>query len=103
MSITYSIYDLGLEYLLKSKVYSSKEELVEDAIRNLILTKPEYRIDIAVNAYNDDKISLGKASEIAGITQEEMKQLLLQRGIKLRLGPKSKKEIEEEIQALEGL
>jgi len=47
--------------------------VLKDALRQLLLARPVYRIDIAVKLYAGDKISLGKASELTGISFDEMK------------------------------
>ncbi len=77
---------LEIEYLLKIGAYHTEGEVLKDALRQLLLSRPIYRIGIAVKLYTDDKISLGKAAELAGISFDEMKEVLMQRGIKPKLG-----------------
>jgi predicted HTH domain antitoxin len=77
---------LEIEYLLKIGAYHTEGEVLKDALRQLLLSRPKYRIGIAVKLYTDDKISLGKAAELAGISFDEMKEVLMQRGIKPKLG-----------------
>jgi predicted HTH domain antitoxin len=45
-------------------------------------------------------ISLSKAAHLAGLCFEEMKDLLLIRGIKIDLGPDSKEDIESEAEII---
>jgi len=61
---------LELEYLVKTGRYQSESQVLQDALRQLMLIRPHYRVDIAVNLYIDEKISLGKAAEIAGVSSE---------------------------------
>ena len=91
---------LEFEYLLKIGVYRSEGEVLKDALRQLLLARPGYRIDIAVKLYADDKISLGKAAELAGISFDEMKEVLMQRGIKPKLGTRTISEALDEIDVL---
>ncbi len=94
------LFGLELEYLLKIGAYRNEGEVIKDALRQLLLSKPGYRIDIAVKLYVDDKISLGKAAELAGISFDEMKEVLTQRGIRPKLGIVTISEALDEIDVL---
>ena len=59
-----------------------------------------YRIEIAVRLYTDGKISLGKAAELAGISFDEMKEVLVQRGVEPKLGIETIREAVDDIDAL---
>jgi predicted HTH domain antitoxin len=102
-TITATIPDrsgLEIEYLLKIGAYRTEGEVLKDALRQLLLSRPGYRIDIAVRLYTDGKISLGKAAELAGISFDEMKEVLLQRGIEPKLGIETIQEALDDIDAL---
>ncbi|VVB95321.1 Uncharacterised protein [uncultured archaeon] len=47
----------------------------------------------AVELYRENKVSLGKASEIADLSYEEMKELLIKNKVEIRRGPASLKEL----------
>lgn len=94
------LFGLEIEYLLKIGAYRTEGEVLKDALRQLLLSRPGYRIDIAVKLYTDDKISLGRAAELAGISIDEMKEVLMQRGIKPKLGIETIEEALDEIDAL---
>ena len=94
------IFGLEIEYLLKIGAYHTEGEVLKDALRQLLLSRPGYRIDIAVNLYTDDKISLGKAAELAGMSFDDMKDVLAQRGIKPKLGIVTISEALDEIAVL---
>ncbi|PXF57126.1 MAG: hypothetical protein C4B59_15775 [Candidatus Methanogaster sp.] len=102
-TITTTVPDLSgleLEYLLKIGAYRTEGEVLKDALRQLLLSRPGYRIDIAAKLYTDDKISLGKAAELAGMSFDEMKDVLIQRGIKPKLGIATISEALDEIDVL---
>ena len=102
-TITATIPDrsgLEIEYLLKIGAYRTEGEVLKDALRQLLLSRPGYRIDIAVRLHADGKISLGKAAELAGISFDEMKEVLVQRGIELKLGIETIQEALDDIDAL---
>jgi predicted HTH domain antitoxin len=48
--------------------------------------RPGLRIEIAVDLYRNEKVSLWKAAEIAGFCMEEFKDLLSARSIKIEIG-----------------
>jgi len=76
-------------------LYGNEQDVIEDGIRHILRSHPEYKIEIAVKKYKEEEASLGKAADIAGISLEDMKELLRTRGIALK-GPESINEIEED-------
>jgi predicted HTH domain antitoxin len=73
-------------------IYENESEVIMDGIRHLLLHHPEYRMKVALERYKNSEISLGKASELAGLSIEEMKELLKDFGISLK-APESIKDI----------
>lgn len=63
--------------------YSSKEELMKDALRALVRAKPELKKDVAIELYKKKEVSLSRAAEICGLNVEEFKELLKERGVKI--------------------
>jgi len=87
--------------LVAAGLYRTQEEVIVDALRHLLHVHPEYRIALAVHRYQtDEEISLGKAAQLAGVSQEEMKEILVDRGVPLRLGPASIEEAQKEVTVL---
>ncbi|PSH01576.1 MAG: hypothetical protein BRC27_01700, partial [Nanohaloarchaea archaeon SW_10_44_10] len=79
-----------------------KDEFVRDAINTLLAANKELRLELAVELYEEEKISLGRAAEIADLNYEDMKEEFSSRGIELRRGPESVEEMEEESEDLLG-
>src|SRR3989344_932511 len=77
--------------------YDSTSEFLRDAMRTILAARKDLRIAIASVLYKEGKISLGKAVEIADVGYEDMKKLLVEKGIKLRRGAVTKREMEEEL------
>ncbi len=86
--------------LVKAGIYQSEDEVNRDGLRHLLRARPDLRIKVAVHRYQTEDISLGKAAELAGVSWEQMREILLEHGIQPRLGPDTIEEIEEEIQVL---
>lgn len=75
-----------VEALLKSSVYGSREELLDDAFRALLELKPGLRTELAVELYRERKVTLWRAAEIAGVGLEEFKEILSSRNIEISVG-----------------
>ncbi|WP_135827389.1 UPF0175 family protein [Halorussus halobius] len=52
-----------------------------------------------IGLYALGEISLGKAAERAGVSRWEMRDVLRDAGVEVRLGPQSEAELEDEIDA----
>jgi predicted HTH domain antitoxin len=91
-----------VEYILKAseKLGYDVEGLLRDAVNLFLTANKEFREKIAVELYKDDRISLGKASEIAGLSYESMKGLLRENNISIRRGPESPEELKEKAEKL---
>ena len=57
-------------------LYGNEQDMIDDGIRHIFRSHPEYKIEIAVKKYKQEEVSLGKAAYIAGISLEEMKEIL---------------------------
>ncbi|MBU3966489.1 MAG: UPF0175 family protein [Euryarchaeota archaeon] len=63
-------------------------------------TNKELKVKIAVELYKEGKVSLGKASEVADLSYEEMKELLAKNKVRIRRGPVSLKELKTKAKEL---
>jgi predicted HTH domain antitoxin len=79
-----------IDSLIRARSYASKEELISDAIRALLVQKPELKIEIATDLYKNGKVSLWKAADIAGIGQEEFKEHLAKRSVDMDPGARER-------------
>lgn len=86
---------MEIDSLASSDKFTSKSDVVKTALRLMKERNPEYKTDIAVQMFRKDKVSLGKAAEIAGTDRESFKELLEERGIEREV--KSREGIEERI------
>ncbi len=94
------VMEAEIEALIKAGYYSSKSEVVKDALRLLFETRKELKVASAVELYKSGEISLGKAAEIAGVTVVEFKDLLANRGIYRELVAESTEEMDEKLKEL---
>ncbi len=89
--------------LVAARLYPSQAAVIADALRSLLLEKPQLRLELAIYRYQTEEISLAKTASLAGGSFDQMKMLMVQRGVQLRLGPIDDAEIAEEIDTLERL
>jgi len=94
------LQDLEVKALVDSGYYRNTSELFRDALRNLFEVKPSLRISAAIQLYKEEKVSLEKASEISGLSLEEFKEVLANRGLVREIGYKAKEELDRKIEEL---
>ncbi|GAK58493.1 hypothetical protein U27_05467 [Candidatus Vecturithrix granuli] len=76
-----------MNLLIQEGVYRDRETLLQDAMRALLRSKPELRSQLALALYKRRNVTLARASEIAGVDQENFKELLREAGVSYRIEP----------------
>ncbi len=97
-----SLQAIQIQDLVQAQLYENENLVLQDALRHLLLDRPELRIQVALHRYrSDETLSLAQAAAIAGVSFERMKELLERHSIPLRLGPANLTEARAEVAALE--
>lgn len=91
-----------IQDFVRAKLYESEEAVIQDSLRYLLQARPELRLELAIYRYQSEDISLGKAANLAGVSFEQMKEILRSRGIPLRLGAETPEEALQEVIHLYG-
>ena len=86
--------------LSRAKLYSDEQSVIQDALRYLLQARPVLRLEMAIYRYQTGAISLGKAANLAGVSFEQMREMLSNRGIELHLGPETQEEAKAELTTL---
>lgn len=94
------IYESEISALVKAGYYTSKSDVVKDALRNLFDSKTQLKLAAAIEMYKSQEITLSKGAELAGITTIEFKEILLDRGIPIRSYKPSKEEMTQGIETI---
>jgi predicted HTH domain antitoxin len=92
---------LSVKDLVDAKLYPNHKAVIQDALRSLLQERPQLRIELAVHSYRHQDISLAKAAHLARVSFDRMKEILLKRGIHLRLGPKDVRGAGNEVKTME--
>ncbi len=85
MPSSYSLPELvkkEIGALVKAGYYSSKSDVVKDALRTFLYSKKNLRLAAAVELYKEGEVTLGKAAEIADVGIIEFKEILVSLGHK---------------------
>lgn len=82
-----------IEQLVKAKLFLDEQAVVRSALRALYASQPELRRQMVICAYTAGKISLGKAAEMLGVSHEEMKDILREKGVEIHLCPQTTEDL----------
>jgi predicted HTH domain antitoxin len=83
--------------LIRTKSYASREEVISEAVKALLVLKPDLRKEIAIDLYKNGEVRLWKAAEMAGLSLEEFKELLASRSKEIEIGTNKAKIQEEKV------
>ena len=86
--------------LIEGGYYANKSELIKDAFKSLLESKTDLKISAAVEMYKKEDITPGRASELAGLSIREFKEILQSRGVKIIVGAPSKNELNGRIELM---
>ncbi len=73
-----------LDALISLGYYDNRSEIIREALRSFFSQKPEIRLVAAIKLYSEEKITISRAAEIAGISYEDMKNILIDEGVMKR-------------------
>jgi len=79
--------------LVKAGFYTSKSDVAKDALRCLLEHKPDLRVNVAIQLYKEEEISLGRAAEISRMNILDFKEVLADRGL-VKVHKTTKKDID---------
>jgi predicted HTH domain antitoxin len=89
--------DQEITALLRLGLYRSREEVIADAIRNLLLNNRSLRLELALDLFKNDEVSLGRAAEMAGLDRWQFEEVLNERHIPIVIEAESAESMDENI------
>ena len=96
-----NIIENEVNALIKGGYFSSKDRLIEEAIKYMMASRGDLTINAAVQMYSSAEVSIGRAAELAGLSIFEFKEILKARGIKIVVEAPSKEEMDRQISEIE--
>ncbi len=82
------------------KLQERQPRLIDQAIHRLLQENEDIRWSVVVGAYRDAQINLGKAAELLGMPELELRDRFIELGIPLRIGSADLAEARAEAQAV---
>ena len=79
--VTLELLEDELEAVIQARGYRSDREAVGHALGALLSANPHLRVSTTVELYRQNKVTLSRAAEIAGLEWEAFKQTLAERGV----------------------
>lgn len=95
-----AIQDIELAALIKAGVFRSKREAVAEALRLMFATRPQLRLEAAIQLYKDAAVTLGRAAELAGLTRWEFEAILADRGVERVVTCDTAENLERQVESL---
>ena len=93
-----SLRDMELKALIDAGVFKSKADAINEAVSTLFRVKPEMKLESAIQLYKDNKVTLGRAAEIAGLNRWEFTDILKDMGIRIVIECDSEADMDKRIQ-----
>jgi predicted HTH domain antitoxin len=90
------IIDWEIGQLVKTRLFPDRQAVLRSALRALFQVQPELRRQMIIRTYIAGEISLGKSAELMGVSHEEMKDILIENGAQIHLGPKTVDEVPQD-------
>jgi len=91
--------DLLIEGAVEAGIFSGKSDALREFARDYFDDHDEERVAAAVALYEREVITLGDAARLAGVNRFEMKDVLSEHGVELRLGLTGTADAEYEVEA----
>ena len=83
-----------IDALARMRSYGSREAVISDAVRALLVLKPGLKMEVALDLYKNGEVTLWRAAEMAGLCLEEFKELLASRSIRIEVGSSNEESLE---------
>ncbi|MCS7072709.1 MAG: UPF0175 family protein [Anaerolinea sp.] len=62
--------------------------------------RPDLRISLAIYRYEHEAMSLARTAALAGVSWSQMREIMVERGAPLRIGPETLEEAQAEVETL---
>ena len=84
-----------VDALIGVGLYPDSDSLIIDALNELVQSKKKSRLDASIQLYQAGDVTLGRASELAGMHRFEFESVLKERGISKVVDVESAEKLKE--------
>lgn len=92
-----------IEGAVKAGIFENKSDAIRHVLREYFNEHQNARVAAAVSLYDAGDITLGTAARLADVNRFEMRDMLREEGVELRLGPEDMDAASDEIDAARNL
>ncbi len=92
-----SFADQEIASLVRLGLYASRDEVISDAVRQLLLNNRSLRLEMALDLFKTDEVSLGRAAEIAGLDYWQFQAALRERQIPIVIEAESAEAMDQDL------
>ena len=78
-----SFQEMEIEAIVNAGIFKDRSDVLREAINTFFAVKPKMRLEAAIQLFKDNRVTLGRAAEIAGIDRWQLKDILVDRGINI--------------------
>jgi len=78
-----SFQEMEIEAIVNAGIFKDRSDVLREAINTFFAVKPKMRLEAAIQLFKDNRVTLGRAAEIAGIDRWQIKDVLVDRGINI--------------------
>lgn len=78
-----SFQEMEIEAIVNAGIFKDRSDVLREAINTFFAVKPKMRLEAAIQLFKDNRVTLGRAAEIAGIDRWQLKDILADRGINI--------------------
>lgn len=86
-----------MEGAVRAGIFENKSDAIRHVLREYFEENQNARISAAVTLYEDGEITLGTAARLAEVNRFEMRDILREEGVELRIGPEDMPSARDEI------
>ena len=92
-----------MEGAVDAGVFENKSDAIRHVLREYFEEHPNERVAAAIALYERGDVTLGTAARLADCNRFEMRDLLREEGVELRIGPADMADAREEIETARNL
>ncbi|PSP54896.1 hypothetical protein BRC82_07795 [Halobacteriales archaeon QS_1_67_19] len=92
-----------MEGAVKAGIFENKSDAIRHVLREYFEENENARLAAAVSLYEAEEITLGTAARLADVNRFEMRDILREEGVELRLGPEDMAAARDETEAARDL
>lgn len=95
-----SFQEMEIEAIVNAGIFKDRSDVLREAINTFFAVKPKMRLEAAIQLFKDNRVTLGRAAEIAGIDRWQLKDILADRGINIIVECDDSEEMDRRISRL---